>query len=133
MNSPEYARDVKSNKYITNGIRTAKVHHDIFKYYQNAPTVVKRQEEYIPGLYKITRIGDLLLYIYITGKFTNARLFQYDSDDNIIIYDEISSSGIMQPFVDGIPLLQCGKNFYIEIEDGQDIIITARYICFIRK
>jgi hypothetical protein len=67
-------------------------------------------------IYVVTKYGDILLNIKIEGKFLKAQLFQYDENGNKkIIYDEIYSNGILNPFPNGLPLMHLGTYLYISI------------------
>ena len=101
---------------ITDGVMT---------YMKNAPTITvavpatdEAQDRADDGhtLFVIPREGDLLLGVTVSGQFEEAALYQYDFIGRKVVYDKITTEGTMCPFEDGIPLVQCGKNFYVDVE-----------------
>jgi hypothetical protein len=74
-------------------------------------------------IYVVTKYGDILLNIKIEGNFSKAQLFQYDENGNKkIIYDEIYSNGILNPFPNGLPLMHLGTYLYISILYENDLV-----------
>jgi hypothetical protein len=110
-------------------IKTITISEDgIFKYLFNSPTITKNIESNNNTKFIIPRYGDILLKIEITGQFDKAIFYQYDSLDRKVIYDILLSEGIMNTFPEsGVPLLQCGKNFYVDIENPFNVSVKATY------
>jgi hypothetical protein len=101
-------------------------------------------DKYMNGLgylYTVPHTGDLLLNIEITGKFWGATMFQYDwTGSHKIKYDsydtdtndsyDTDNNVTMAPFPDsGYPLLQVGKQLYVEVmtKPHNDIDCIATY------
>jgi hypothetical protein len=79
--------------------------------------------------YIIPKKGDVLVSIRVNGEFSQAKLFQYSWNGyNKIVYDTLRGEGEMYPFPDsGFPLLQVGKNIYLDVYDAQNVHVTATY------
>ena len=85
---------------------------------------------YSKDLYIISTEPDILHSIRIYGRFKSATLYQYSFLDQRIEYDHVEGMGeeiddnhvtIMNPFpYSGIPLLQIGKNIYLELIPEHD-------------
>jgi hypothetical protein len=76
----------------------------------------------------LTKYGDILLNIKIEGNFEKAQLFQYNENGSQrIIYDEIYSNGILEPFSDGIPLLHLGTYSIQGVINNKEINILSKY------
>lgn len=101
---------------ITDGVMT---------YLKNAPTItvaipIADEAQYRAddghATFVVPREGDLLLGVTVSGRFEEAALYQHDFIGRKVVYDRLTTAGTMCPFEDGIPLVQCGKNFYVDVE-----------------
>jgi hypothetical protein len=119
-------------------IRSIKIDENgIYQYLFNTPTMRidvlladNNRYTYTDNLYVIPRYGDILLSVEVKGKFTNATLFQYNyTGTEKIIYCNITQPGVCTPFpYSGFPLLQIGKNIYMEVEGAtEDVNVVATY------
>lgn len=118
------------------GIETIHITDGVLTYLKNSPTYVstlsaaddtyRRLEGHT--LYVVPRCGDLLLDLTVSGTFEYAKMYQYDFIDRKVVYDELKTPGTMRPFEDGIPLVQCGKNVYLEVkEQCSYVTVSATY------
>ena len=118
------------------GIETMRIVEGTFEYLHNTPLKAFEIEPFKTlddgaTLYSVGRNGDLLMNVKIEGGSCGKTLFyQYDwTGSREVIYDENDGGNcIMQPFPSGIPLLQCGKAFYVSVKNGtSDVKVYATY------
>ena len=116
-------------KLESQGVKGSYITNDgIFRYNNNMPTFEEYAEHKKDGFYIVPRMGDILISVCIIGKYTHAKLFQYDfSGSNKIVYLEGQTDKPIAPFKDGIVLLHVGKSIYIEVENGEHINILCQY------
>lgn len=119
-------------------IRTLHIDDGIVTYLDNAPTQTcvipiadsqsyKCEKGHL--LYVLPRDGDLLLSVEVNGTFRHAEFYQYDSMGSTkVVLDSLNNPDVMQPFPDGIPLLQCGKAFYLDVEGANNVVVSATYV-----
>ena len=110
-----------------NSIKCGEIKNHVFSYNSNTPIYDIRIEPDTSALYVVPRAGDILINITVEGTFSKCTLYQYDFFDRKIVYDTIDNpkKRVMNPFKEGgFPLIQLGKNLYIEIEDKQDDVVV---------